>query len=137
MAEQATALGLGSEVHFLGERTDVESILKGADFSVVPSRAESGPLVLIEYLVAGLPFVATRIGAVAERLAQLEVPGIVDPDRADLLSAAIDQLLTLSPAERSARAAIGPAIARRHFDISRALPLWYDVYERAVKDRAG
>ena len=31
-----------------------------ADFAVLPSRSESGPLVLIEYMALGLPFVATN-----------------------------------------------------------------------------
>ena len=35
-------------VRFAGSRSDVRGIIRGADFALLPSRSESGPLVLIE-----------------------------------------------------------------------------------------
>jgi len=74
------SLGLTESITFLGKRLDVASLLKSVDFAVLPSRSESGPLVLIEYMACGLPFVSTNVGGVANLVAELGVPGFVPPN---------------------------------------------------------
>jgi glycosyltransferase involved in cell wall biosynthesis len=128
---QSTALQLEDRVDFLGERLDFANLIKGADFALIPSRSESGPLVLIEYLAAGLPFVSTRVGAVACRVAGLGIPEFVAPGEAGSLAAALDRLVHLSPAERRARAQSGKTAALGCFDIRQQMPHWYRIYEGA------
>jgi glycosyltransferase involved in cell wall biosynthesis len=55
-------LGLRERVLFLGSRADIVELLAGADFAVLCSKTESGPLALVEYAASGLPFVSTRVG---------------------------------------------------------------------------
>jgi glycosyltransferase involved in cell wall biosynthesis len=128
---QSSAWQLEGRVDFLGERLDLASLIKGADFALIPSRSESGPLVLIEYMAAGLPFVSTRVGAVACRVAGLGIPEFVAPGEADSLAAALDQLIRLSPAERRARGQAGKTAALAGFDIRQQMPHWYRIYEGA------
>jgi glycosyltransferase involved in cell wall biosynthesis len=128
---QISALHLVDRLDFLGERLDFANLIKGADFALIPSRSESGPLVLIEYMAAGLPFVATKVGAVARRVAGLGIPEFVAPDEAGSLAAALDRLVTLSPAERRSRAQSGKTAALRCFDIRQQMPQWYRIYEGA------
>ena len=56
LAEQ---LGVAEHVCFLGGRDDVPSFLLGADLLLHPAYDETGGIVLVEALVAGLPVVAT------------------------------------------------------------------------------
>ncbi|MCP3958345.1 MAG: glycosyltransferase [bacterium] len=130
--ERADALGLGNRVLFLGEQRNVIPLIKGADFAVIPSLSESGPLVLIEYLAAGLPIVASRAGAIARRVEELGVPAFVSPGEPEELHVAIDSLLDLSPEERRSRAALGPAIARRHFAVEGSWDRWHESYRRVL-----
>jgi glycosyltransferase involved in cell wall biosynthesis len=129
---QVESLGLNESITFLGKRLDVASLLKSVDFAVLSSRSESGPLVLIEYMACGLPFVATNVGGVANKVAELGVSGFVPPNDSLALASALDELLELSPVERSQRGKIGEEIAEQYFNISNRLPEWLRVYASAM-----
>lgn len=53
-------------VSFLGNQTDVESILPYADLFIFPSYEESFGLALLEAMSCGVPFVASNIGGIPE-----------------------------------------------------------------------
>ena len=122
------ALGLNDSVIFTGNRLDVPGLLAGADFGIIASRSESGPLVLIEFLASGLPFVSTLVGSIAHRVSELGVPEFVDPEDPLGLAKAIDELLSLSTSQRRERGKRGQEIARCHFDISAQMSQWYQIY---------
>lgn len=61
-------LDLGREVVLTGARADVADLVAAADVVVIPSRWESGPLVLFEALALGRPVVSTPVGAAPELL---------------------------------------------------------------------
>lgn len=130
--EKLMQRGLGETMIFLGSRTDVPRILKSVDFAVIPSISESGPLVLIEYMAAGLPFVATKVGAISLRAEELGAPGFVPPNNPKALAEVIDELVGLSLTERVSRGNIGKEIAFEHFDIHKKMPQWYEVYNRVL-----
>ena len=44
-------------------------ILKNYRFAIHTAKSESGPLVLLEYMSQGIPFLAYRTGEVAEKIA--------------------------------------------------------------------
>lgn len=131
--EKIEQWNLRETIVFLGRRTDVPSILKSVDFAVVPSISESGPLVLIEHMAAGLPFVATKVGAVSQRVSELGVPGVVPPNNPKAFAEALDELLGLSSSERIERGNIGREIAFQYFDIHKRMPQWYEVYYRVLR----
>ena len=123
---------LGDSVRFLGERHDVPSLSQEADFGVIPSRWESGPIVLIELMSAGLPFVATGVGDISETAARGGLEEFVPPDDPTALAAAIDRLVELPPAERERRGERGREFALEHFEIQTALSRWYGLYAAAA-----
>ncbi len=125
-------LGIENEVVFAGERTGVREWLGGFDFAVHAARSESGPLVLIEHLDAALPVICTRVGGIAQRAEQLGAERFVPADDPDQLSAALDELVSATPHQRSERGARGRGIARSHFDIRAVMPAWARVYEKAT-----
>jgi glycosyltransferase involved in cell wall biosynthesis len=130
---QSAKLGLDASVVFLGERLDTLRIMRGVDFAVLPSRSESGPLALIEYMASGLPLIATRVGAVGRRVEEMGVPEFVAPGDPIALATALDCLLDLSPDERVRRSALGQQLALRSFDIRNCMSLWYDIYSSVLK----
>ena len=58
------ALGLEKQFRLLGHRTDTYRILAASDIFVLASLHEGYPIVVLEALAAGLPVVATDVGAV-------------------------------------------------------------------------
>jgi glycosyltransferase involved in cell wall biosynthesis len=131
--ERAEALGVSSSVTFLGGRRDVPELLAGASFGVLSSKTESGPLVLIEYLAAQLPLIATRVGDIGARLEAAGVPGFVPPGDPDALATALDALADLTRAQREARIERGTAALRRGWEIRSIMPRWYEVYRVALE----
>jgi glycosyltransferase involved in cell wall biosynthesis len=96
-------LGLRERVAFLGSRGDVPSILAAADFGLLSSARETGPVALLEYLAAGLPFVVTAVGQVTHGAAAAGLEGIVPVGDSAAFAEALDRLLDASPAERLER----------------------------------
>ena len=69
LREFARDLGISKRLHFLGERADVPNLLAAADVFAQPNVSGEGfGIVFIEALQAGLPIVATAIGATYEVL---------------------------------------------------------------------
>jgi glycosyltransferase involved in cell wall biosynthesis len=57
------ALGLTEDVLLLGQQRDASTLLRGADLFVLPSVKEGMPWTLLEAMAAGIPCVATDVGA--------------------------------------------------------------------------
>jgi glycosyltransferase involved in cell wall biosynthesis len=53
-------------IHLYGEQDDIYKYLKAADLAVLSSQSEGLPLALLEYALAGLPVVVTKVGQVPE-----------------------------------------------------------------------
>lgn len=53
-------LKIGGRVHFLGKRSDVPELMRGADFFIFPSHYEPYGLVVTEAMSSGLPVITTR-----------------------------------------------------------------------------
>jgi glycosyltransferase involved in cell wall biosynthesis len=67
LRSQAERLGIAGRVSFLGERDDVSRLLSAADIYCQPNEGpEPFGLSYVEALAAGLPVVASRLGALPE-----------------------------------------------------------------------
>jgi N-acetyl-alpha-D-glucosaminyl L-malate synthase BshA len=64
--EEARRLGLRRHVDFLGEQSEVESVLAAADLFVLPSESESFGLAALEAMACGVPVIGTRTGGLPE-----------------------------------------------------------------------
>jgi len=85
--------GLADSVALLGERRDVMELMRRADVLVHPARWEGFGLVLLEAMSAGLPIVASGVGAVPE-IVEDGVTGIlVPPDDPQALANALSRLI--------------------------------------------
>jgi glycosyltransferase involved in cell wall biosynthesis len=90
---QARSLGIGSYVHFLGFRKDIEDILEAADIFVLPSEWEGLPLALLEAGAKRLPAVASNVGGVPEIIKNGETGFLVEPGDVMKLVNRLTQLL--------------------------------------------
>lgn len=108
------ALGLGSQVRFLGERDDVPDLLAAADLLVLPSWAEPFGRVLIEAMAMARPVVATHAGGVPEVVEHGASGLLVPPREPAALAQAILALLD-DPARARAMGARGRAVVVARF----------------------
>jgi L-malate glycosyltransferase len=91
--KRAADLGLQNHFLFLGRRNDVPDVLASCDIAVLPSRAEGLPNAILEYMAAGLPTIASRVGGNAE-LVQDGVTGVLVPaEDSSAISQALLRLL--------------------------------------------
>ena len=84
---------------YVGSRELYLARLRAADLFVLPSRAEGVPKVLVEAMAAGLPIVATTVGAVTGLLDAGRLGHIVPPGDVRALTDAIRRLQA-DPRER-------------------------------------
>jgi L-malate glycosyltransferase len=117
---QAAKLGLASKFMFLGTRRDIPEILASCDIAVLPSRAEGLPNAVLEYMSAGLPTIASRVGGNAE-LVQDGLTGLlVPPENADALAGALVQLFR-NPEQARQIGSAGQRFAVENFSFERLI----------------
>jgi glycosyltransferase involved in cell wall biosynthesis len=129
----AQQLGLGERVRFLGQRSDVEHLLAGADIFCQPNLGpEPFGIVFIEALWAGRPVVTTAIGGALEILDE-SCGLLTQPDNPASLARALEQLLASSDLRKRLGEA-GPARARRLCDPATQMQAFGNLLHKAIRD---
>lgn len=129
---EMAALGLSDSIRFMGESKDVPQLLSSADFGLISSRKESGPLVLIEYLASGLPVVATCVGQVTQTVVNAGLVSAVPPEDPAALARAIDKIVEMTPDQRRQLGLRGRSFALDRFEIRQVMSQWYSLYQRTA-----
>jgi glycosyltransferase involved in cell wall biosynthesis len=101
----ARVCGVGERVHFLGHRTDIERIYRGADILIHPARYETFSLAVHEAAATGLPVIATRTNGVEDLLEDGEAGIMIERTEEAVTEALIR--LTRDPALRARMGNIG------------------------------
>lgn len=107
-------LGLTGRVVLPGFRTDLDSLISGADVVVLPSYTEGLPNVALEASAAGVPVVATAVGGTPEAIADTVNGFLVPPGDPPALAAKVCALLR-DPELRSTFGEAGRARMRERF----------------------
>lgn len=99
---------------FLGAlpRAEVLELFAAADAALLCSSWENFPHVLVEALAVGTPVIATRVGGVAEVVADGENGLVVEPGDVEGLAAAISRFFSSDSLAGRLRAAAAPSVAR-------------------------
>jgi glycosyltransferase involved in cell wall biosynthesis len=100
LEQRISELGLGDGVRLLGAREDVPDLLEALDVAVCCSDFEGGPLSVMEYMEAGLPVVATRVGGLPELVEEGQTGLLVAPRDPAALGDAVAGLLRDSSLRR-------------------------------------
>jgi L-malate glycosyltransferase len=111
-------LGVRGSFEFLGRRDDIPDILASCDIGVLPSRAEGLPNAVLEYMAAGLPVVASRVGGNPE-LINDDVTGLLVPpqDSSALANALVE--LVRDEEKRNRIAINGRCLATQDYSFDR------------------
>jgi len=100
LEQQAAETPYADSIHFLGPRSDITSILKAIDVSVLSSIAEGLPRSLLEAMAARVPCIGTKVGGIPEILADGEFGYLVSPKDDDALAEAMMKIANISEQER-------------------------------------
>lgn len=79
LLDEVRVLGLENCVHFLGRVDCIAWVYDLSDVLVIPSLREGLPCVLVEAMLAGLPVVATEVGAIPDVLHKGDLGRLVPP----------------------------------------------------------
>lgn len=129
--EEIERCGLSASISRLGFREDVPSVLGRCDIGVLSSASEGSPLALIEYGMAGLAAVATRVGECEAVLDHGRAGVLVPPSAPRALGGAIVSLL--QSAER--RAELGGRLGRfvrMNYSADRAMSQILRIYDATL-----
>ncbi len=129
---QVQSLGLTGHIRFLGERTDVESLLKGANIGILCSHQEGFANAILECMAAGLPMVATDVGGNAESVVHAETGLIVPPRN----PAALGQAMLSLVSDPAARQRMGQAARKRaeeRFSIEQCVEQYDGLYRSLIE----
>jgi glycosyltransferase involved in cell wall biosynthesis len=127
-------LGLGKNLLFLGRRNDVPRILSCCDIGVLPSQAEGLPNAVLEYLAAGLPTIASRVGGNVEILQDGRTGLLVPPNDSAALGDAILRLLR-DPGFAAELGKNGRALVAAEFSFQRLIEKTDQMYTELLRAR--
>ncbi len=136
LERQASELGLGRHVRFLGTRDDVPELLVALDVVVLCSFSEGLSLTLLEEGAAGLPAVATSVGGNPEIVEDGQTGLLVPVGDEEALARAIISLL----ADPERAHAIGQAARlqfMREFTLARMVSCYAALYEGSASPPSG
>jgi glycosyltransferase involved in cell wall biosynthesis len=129
----AKQVGVDSAVRFLGTRSDIPELLAAMDIALTTSDYEGSPLSVMEYMEAGLPVVATRVGGVPDIVVDGETGIIVPPRDPAAVAREVGRLLKHADEARRMGEA-GRSRRRAEFDLAvtvrRVEELYEELYER-------
>jgi glycosyltransferase involved in cell wall biosynthesis len=106
-------------------RADKAALFRSVDCFVLPSEVESMPNTVLEAMAAGLPIVATPVGAVPEMIADGQTGFLVPVGDVDALTAALARLVA-DPSLRGQTGTRAADAARRRYD--------FDALERRLAE---
>jgi glycosyltransferase involved in cell wall biosynthesis len=86
-------LNLRGRCVFAGNRSDVERLYRACDLTVLPSRHEGMPNVVLESLASGVPVVATKVADNELLIADGEVGSLVESENDEQMAGAIKALI--------------------------------------------
>jgi N-acetyl-alpha-D-glucosaminyl L-malate synthase BshA len=126
-----TDMGLGPDVHFLGEQDQLEPLFFCTDLFLLPSEQESFGLTALEAMNCGVPVIGTAIGGLPEVILHGET-GYLFPigDLANMSAKAVD-LLSDPPAMALFKARARQR-AEQFFDAERIIPQYEAFYEEVL-----
>jgi len=127
----------GLPVRFLGLHDDVSDLMKAADAMVLSSVVEGLPVALVEAALHALPSVATRVGGVEEVVIDAHTGLLVPPGDPDALAAAMERVMSLSPAERQKLGAAARVHALHQFSPDEITAQWEGLYASTLLRVAG
>ena len=130
----AGKLGVGGRVRFLGWQKELDRFMADCALGVISSTAsEAVSRVALEWMAAGRPLVATRVGCLPEIVRPEETGVLVEPKSASALAEGLRALLR-NPAAMARQGGDARAQAEARFSLSRFVQETERVYAEALAE---
>jgi glycosyltransferase involved in cell wall biosynthesis len=136
LKQRVNALGISDRAFLLGFRSDIARHFQAADIFTMPSLTEGFPLALAEAMAAGLPAVASSVGAIPDLLEPANAPPaglLVPPGDVSALAEALVKLI--QDGEGRARMGVAAAARAKQYSLETMIRRYEEVYERAIARR--
>jgi glycosyltransferase involved in cell wall biosynthesis len=134
--ENLSRLGEQSRIRFIGYAPDQSGALENLDFLIVPSVLDGRPAVIMEANHAGVPVLATPVGAIPEMISSGENGFILHQDPAKVFSTLRPYLEEPGRLQTLKQSSL--AYANKHFSIDKMLELYSSTFEEiAVQSPRG
>jgi glycosyltransferase involved in cell wall biosynthesis len=135
LKRDASEMGIGERVRFLGRREDVADLLGTADVFLFPSLFEGLPVALIEAMYKGLPVITSRSEVLSEVVDDGRTGLLVDPNSAHELENALVKLYS-DPGLREKLGAAAHEEAITRFSVADTTAKWESLYKSIHKGRS-
>jgi glycosyltransferase involved in cell wall biosynthesis len=126
-------MGLSAQVHVLGARRDVPTVMHALDAFVMPSIWEGFGLVLLEAMAAARPIVASRAATIPEVVLDGETGLLVPPGDPRALAEALARLAN-DPALARSLGEAGRQRLQRHFSVAKMVGDTEGLYRELLDD---
>ena len=131
----AQDLGIKKDVFFMGGGTKIGELLSISDICVLSSKSEGFSNSILEYMSAGKPVVATRVGGADEAVIEGETGFLVESeDNETMAKRLIDLLQNPKKAERFG--VNGRQIVEEKFPLSAQLTKTLELYDELLKKKS-
>jgi glycosyltransferase involved in cell wall biosynthesis len=135
LLQLTTELGLDGSVVWAGERRDAKRLAAAFDVGVICSEWEGLPVASLEIMAAGVPLVATAVGALPEILSG-DAGLLVAPSDDAALARAIASLID-DPGRAELIGARGRERVREKFGFDRMVREFERIFQEVVEEAAG
>ncbi|WP_309744864.1 DUF3492 domain-containing protein [Chamaesiphon sp. OTE_20_metabat_361] len=122
---------LENNVKFAGFTSEPWQVYSAADLVVMSSISEGFPYAVIEAMLCGAAIVATDVGGVAEALG--DTGSIVPANHPVELAEAIVQMLSLTPAQRTAIGQKSRDRALDLFTLKKCVQTYFELYQQLIR----
>ncbi len=131
-----TKLGIEKSVLLLGERNDVDELLKVMDIFVLPSRSEGLSIALLEAVANKLPIVATNVGGNPEVVIDGKTGILIPSGDVSSLVRAITELLK-DEDRRKNMGENGFVVVKEEFTVEKMIANHEELYLSLYKKKCG
>ena len=133
LEECIRAAQLGDRFVLTGFRSDVDSLLQGADILAQSSHTEGLPNVVLEACAAGVAVVATDVGGTAEVIRNGVNGFLVAPGKPELLASRLIELID-APVRRAEMGRLGRQIVAEEFSFTRQSAEYRALFQEVLHD---
>lgn len=130
--ELARTLGIGDRTFFIGRCQDIGAVLSISDVCVLSSSSEGFANVILEYMAAGRPVVATDVGGAREAIVDGETGYLVNAGDDEQMARYITSLL-LQPESARSMGQRGRQVVIEKFSTQRQLQNCESLYGELLK----
>lgn len=123
-------LGISDKVIFFGNSNEIDKILCQTDLFLLPSKTESFGLVALEAMACGVPVISSNAGGLPE-VNRDGFSGYLS-EVGDVKGMAKNALKILKDNTQLVQFKKNALITAQQFDIKKILPLYEDLYQRAI-----